>query len=339
MVINLNIFEINQKKIGNMNPTYFIAEAGLNHNGQIDTAKKMIDDAYDAGADAIKFQTYKSENFLSESSEYFDFFKNVELTFEDFETLKKYADNCGITFLSTPFDFQSADFLEKIGVSAFKIASSDLTNIPLITHIAKMNLPMIISTGLGTLDEVDEAVNVCKSIGNEKIAILHCIADYPANPEETNLDAIITMKEKYQFPIGYSDNGESTIVDEVAVSLGANIIEKHFTLDKKMEGPDHSFSILPNDMKQLIDKFRLIEKIKGNNKKIPNNSEINNKIAIRKSITCSKLIKNGEKLSFENIAIKRPGNGIEPKFWEQVIGKKATRDISQDEQIRWDDIS
>ena len=150
MVNNLNIFEINQKKIGNMNPTYFISEAGLNHNGQIDTAKKMIDDAYNAGADAIKFQTYKSENFLSESSEYFDFFKNVELTFEDFEILKKYADNCGITFLSTPFDFQSADFLEKIGVSAFKIASSDLTNIPLITHIAKMNLPMIISTGLGT---------------------------------------------------------------------------------------------------------------------------------------------------------------------------------------------
>ena len=339
MVINLNIFEINQKKIGNMNPTYFIAEAGLNHNGQIDIAKKMIDDAYNAGADAIKFQTYKSENFLSESSEYFDFFKNVELTFEDFKTLKKYADNCGITFLSTPFDFQSADFLEKIGVSAFKIASSDLTNIPLITHIAKMNLPMIISTGLGTFDEVDEVVNVCKSIGNEKIAILHCVADYPAKPEETNLDAIITMKEKYQFPIGYSDNGESTIVDEVAVSLGANIIEKHFTLDKKMNGPDHSFSILPNDMKQLIDKFRLIEKIKGSDKKLPNNSEIKNKIAIRKSITCSKLIKCGEILSTDNIAIKRPGNGIEPKFWEQVIGKKAIRAISKDEIIKWDDIS
>jgi len=322
-----------------MNPTYFIAEAGLNHNGQIDIAKKMIDVARDAGADAIKFQTYKSENFLSTSSKYFGFFKNVELSFDDFEILKNYADDCGITFLSTPFDFQSADFLEKIGVSAFKVSSSDLTNIPLIEHIAKMDLPMIISTGLGTLDEIDEAVRTCKSAGNEKIAILHCVADYPTNPEETNLDALITMKNKYQIPIGYSDNGESTIVDEVAVSLGADIIEKHFTLDKKMEGPDHSFSILPNDMKQLITKFRLIEKIKGNGRKFPNDSEKNNKIAIRKSITCSKFIKNGENLSLENIAIKRPGDGIEPKFWQEVIGKKATRDINKDELIKWDDIS
>jgi N,N'-diacetyllegionaminate synthase len=334
----LNVLEINKKKIGEINPTYFIAEAGLNHNGQIDIAKKMIDNAHNAGADAIKFQTYKSENFLSESSEYFDFFKNVELTYDDFENLKHYADERGITFLSTPFDFQSADFLEKIGVSAFKIASSDLTNIPLIEHIAKMNLPMIISTGLGTLDEIDESVKACNSVGNEKIAILHCVADYPANPENVNLDALITMKNKYQVPIGYSDNGESTIVDEVAVSLGADIIEKHFTLDKKMEGPDHSFSILPSDMKQLIAKFRLIKKMKGHGGKIPNDSEKNNKIAIRKSITCSKFIKNGENLSINNIAIKRPGNGIEPKFWSEVIGKKAIRDIDKDELINWDDI-
>ena len=338
-MINLNIFEINQKKIGNMNPTYFIAEAGLNHNGQIDIAKKMIDDAYNAGADAIKFQTYKSENFLSESSEYFDFFKNVELSYDDFNILKDYSKDCGITFLSTPFDFDSADFLEKIGVSAFKIASSDLTNMPLIEHIAKMNLPMIISTGLGTMEEIDESIKICNSVGNENIAILHCVADYPAEPEKTNLDALVSMRNKYQFPIGYSDNGESTIVDEVAVSLGASIIEKHFTLDKEMTGPDHSFSILPNDMKKLIERFRLIEKIKGDGNKLPNDKEINNKIAIRKSITCSKFIKYGENFSLENIAIKRPGNGIEPKFWSEVIGKKANRDIKKDEMIKWDDIS
>ena len=305
----------------------------------MDTAKKMIDSAYNAGADAIKFQTYKSENFLSESSEYFNFFKNVELSYNDFKVLKDYSDNLGITFLSTPFDFQSADFLEEIGVSAFKIASSDLTNTPLIEHIAKMNLPMIISTGLGTFNEIDESIKICTSVGNEKIAILHCVADYPANPEETNLDALVSMKNKYEFPIGYSDNGESEIVDEVAVSLGADIIEKHFTLDKKMSGPDHSFSILPNDMKQLIEKFRLIKKIKGNGNKSPNESEINNKIAIRKSITCSKFIKNGENFSLENIAIKRPGNGIEPKFLREIIGKKANHDIEKDEQIKWDYIS
>ena len=335
----MNFLEINTKKIGEKNPTYFIAEAGLNHNGQIDIARKMIDEAHNAGADAIKFQTYKSKNFLSESSEYFDFFKNVELTYDDFENLKHHADKRGITFLSTPFDFESADFLEKIGISAFKIASSDLTNIPLIEHIAKMNLPMIISTGLGTLEEIDESVEICNSIGNEKIAILHCVADYPANEEKANLDALITMKNKYKVPIGYSDNGESTIVDEVAVSLGADIIEKHFTLDKKMDGPDHSFSILPTDMKQLITKFRLIEKIKGNGDKVPNDAEINNKIAIRKSITCSEPIKTGEIFSLENIAIKRPGDGIEPKFWGKIIGKKAIRNINKDEKISWDDIS
>ena len=335
----MKILEIDAKKIGSEFPTYVIAEAGLNHNGEINIAKKMIDDAYNAGADAIKFQTYKSENFLSESSEYFNFFKDVELSFDDFTILKDYADNIGITFLSTPFDFESADFLKKIGISAFKVASSDLTNIPLIEHIAKMNLPMIISTGLGTLDEIDESVEICNSLGNEKIAILHCVADYPANEEKANLDALITMKKKYEVPIGYSDNGESTVVDEVAVSLGADIIEKHFTLDKKMDGPDHSFSILPTDMKQLITKFRLIEKIKGTGNKVPNDSEIKNKIAIRKSITCSKSIKNGESFSLENIAIKRPGNGIDPKFWNKILGKKAIRDINKDEKISWDDIS
>ena len=334
MVINLNIFEINQKKIGNMNPTYFIAEAGLNHNGQIDIAKKMIDDAYNAGADAIKFQTYKSENFLSESSEYFDFFKNVELTFEDFETLKKYADNCGITFLSTPFDFQSADFLEKIGVSAFKIASSDLTNIPLITHIAKMNLPMIISTGLGTLDEVDEAVNVCKSIGNEKIAILHCVADYPANPEETNLDAIITMKEKYQFPIGYSDNGESTIVDEVAVSLGANIIEKHFTLNTNQVGPDHKSSLDPIKFKNMVLNIRQVERAIGiENKSITLSEKINRKFS-RKSIVAKKNIKKGEKFSLDNLTTKRPGNGISPMNWKRILSQKSTKNLNKDDLIK-----
>ena len=335
----MDTIEINGKKIGSVNSTYFIAEAGLNHNGDIDIAKKMIDNAHNAGADSIKFQTYKSENFLSSSSQYFDFFKNVELSFENFKEIKNYADDTGITFLSTPFDFESANFLKKIGVSAFKIASSDLTNIPLIEHIAKMNLPMIISTGIGTMDEIEQSLEVCHSVGNNKISILHCVADYPANPEETNLDAIIMMKEKFQVPIGYSDNGESTIVDEIAVSLGADIIEKHFTLDKNMQGPDHSFSILPDDMKQLITKFRLIEKIKGDGNKIPNKSESNNKIAVRKSITCSKFIQNGDLLSTENLALKRPGNGIEPKFWNKIIGKKATRDIESDELINWDDIS
>jgi len=331
--------KISNKYIGKSFPTYFIAEAGLNHNGNINLAKKMIVEAKNANSDAIKFQTYKSENFLTESSEYFDFFKNVELSFEEFKEIKEYADNVGITFLSTPFDFESADYLQKINVSGFKIASSDITNLPLIAHVAKMKLPVILSTGLATLDEIDEAIKLCNSLQNDQISILHCVADYPAIPEETNLSAMETIREKFHFPVGYSDNGESNLVDEVAVSMGADIIEKHFTLDKKLEGPDHSFSIQPDDLKLLINRIRLIEKIRGNGIKIPTNSEIKNKLAIRKSIYASQRIIKGNIFSSKNLAIKRPGDGIEPKHWNNIINKKSTRDINKDELITWDDFS
>tara|TARA_B110000014_G_C20063150_1_gene553832 strand:+ start:174 stop:1178 length:1005 start_codon:yes stop_codon:yes gene_type:complete len=331
--------KISNKDIGESFPTYFIAEAGLNHNGDINLAKKMVDEAKNANSDAIKFQTYKSENFLSESSEYFDFFKNVELSFEEFKEIKQYADNVDIAFLSTPFDFESADYLRKIDVPGFKIASSDITNLPLISHIAKMKLPMILSTGLATLDEIGESIHICNSLENDQISILHCVADYPAIPEEANLTAIQSIREKFHLPVGYSDNGESTLVDEVAVSLGADIIEKHFTLDKKLEGPDHSFSIQPDDLKLLISKIRLIEKIRGDGIKAPTNSEIKNKLVIRKSIFASQRITNGQLFSLDNLAIKRPGYGIEPKHWSKIINKKCNRDIEKDELITWDDIS
>jgi len=331
--------KISNKKIGNSFPTFFIAEAGLNHNGDINLAKKMIDESKNVGADAIKFQTYKSENFLSETSEYFDFFKNVELSFEEFKEIKEYADNLDVIFLSTPFDFESADYLKRINVPGFKIASSDMTNLPFIAHIAKMNLPIILSTGLATIDEIDESIKLCNSLGNDQISILHCVADYPAPPEETNLTAMESIKEKFHVPVGYSDNGESTLVDEVAVSLGADIIEKHFTLDKKLEGPDHSFSIQPADLKLLINRIRLIEKIRGDGIKSPTESEIKNKLAIRKSIFASQQISQGDIFSSDNLAIKRPGNGIEPKHWNNILDKKSTREIQKNELITWDDIS
>jgi sialic acid synthase SpsE len=299
----------------------------------------MVEEAYRAGADAIKFQTYISENFLSASSEYFDFFKNVEISFEEFKEIKNYADNIGITFFSTPFDFESADYLKKINTPAFKIASSDLTNLPLLSHISKMNVPMIISTGLATMVEIQESLDLCNSVGNNNIAILHSVSDYPTKPEEANLSVIPIMKEKFQIPIGYSDNGESILVDEVAVSLGADIIEKHFTLDKKMPGPDHSFSIQPNDLTNLISKSRLIEKILGHGIKSPSNSELNNIVAIRKSITSSKLIQHGDIFSFENLSLKRPGNGLEPKYWNKIIGKKSKRVIQKDELIKSEDFN
>ena len=329
---------INGKKIGlNQNP-YFIAEAGLNHNGDIKIAKQMIDKAIESGVDAIKFQTYKSEEFLTESSEYFNFFKNVELSFDEFNELNNYAKEKNFTFFSAPFDIPSADFLNKINVPCFKIASSDLTNMPLIRHIAKLKKPMIISTGIGTMKEVEEAVNWCLLENNNQIALLHCVANYPALPEETNLNVIKSMMKKFSFPIGYSDNGESTLVDIAAVSLGACIVEKHYTLDKKFDGPDHFFSIEPKDMKQLTSQLLLIKKMKGTGLKEPTNFEISNKPAIRKSITAKIDIPEGEKLSENNISVKRPEGGIEPKLWDSVISKRSNKLIKKDSVINWNDL-
>ncbi len=328
---------IDNKKIGKGQKIYFIAEAGLNHNGDVKIAKKMINEAYICGADAIKFQTYKAELFLSESSQYFKFFKDVELDFEEFGELKDYAKDIGITFFSAPFDIESADYLKKINVPCFKIASADLTNIPLLAHTANMNLPMIISTGLATMQEIQEAVNVCNYHGNKNLALLHCVANYPTLPEETNMNSINTMKERFGMPVGYSDNGDSTLVDVVAASIGADIIEKHFTLDRKMQGPDHFFSIDPLSLKNLISEIRLVEKINGDGIKGPQNSEINNRNTIRKSITTSKRIKKGDVLAESNIAVKRPGSGIEPKYISKIFGKKINKDIDKDVSITWND--
>lgn len=328
---------IDNKKIGNGHSIYFVAEAGLNHNGDIKIAKKMVDAAYECGVDAIKFQTYKAESFLSESSQYFKFFKDVELDFEEFGELKDYSKNVGITFFSAPFDIESADYLKKINVPCFKIASADLTNTPLLSHIASMNLPIIISTGLATMQEIREAVEICNYHGNKNLALLHCVANYPTEPEETNMYSITTMKEKFGVPVGYSDNGDSTLVDLVAASMGADIIEKHFTLDRKMSGPDHFFSIDPPSLKNLIGQIRTIEKIRGNGIKSPQQSEINNRDSIRKSLTAATMIKKGETLTTANMMIKRPAVGIEPKYFTKIIGKRVNKDIEKDTPITWHD--
>jgi N,N'-diacetyllegionaminate synthase len=330
--------EIDGKKIGPSEKTYFIAEAGLNHNGDIQIAKKLIENAKNAGADAIKFQTYKTEEFLSNSSEYFKFFKNVELTYDDFKELNDFSKKIGITFFSAPFDIESANFLDKIDVPCFKIASGEITNIPLLKHIAKMGKPMIISTGLCNMKEVEDAVNTCIEEGNSQLALFHCVANYPTQPEEVNLTAMETMREKFNIPIGFSDNGESTLVDLAAVSLGANLIEKHYTLKKDMEGPDHFFSIEPSRMKKLIEEIRVIEKMRGNGKKMPQPSEVSNRPAIRKSIMASKLIQKNTILSKEVLSIKRPGDGIEPKYLGEILGKKVNKEILQDESLKWENI-
>ena len=335
---NSKTVEIDGRLIGPNHPTYFVAEAGLNHNTDIKLAKKLIDEAKGCGSDAVKFQTYKAEQFLTPSSGFYREFKDAELAYEKFAELKDYAKNVGITFFSSPFDLQSADFLNEIGVPCFKIASGDMTDIPLIRHVAKMDKPMIISTGLANMDEVENAVNTCLYEGNKKIILLHCIAHYPTEPNETNLFAMETIRNKFHLPVGYSDNGESLLVDIVAVSMGANIIEKHFTLDKKLPGPDHFFSIDPPGLKNLISQIRMVESMKGDGIKSPQNSEVPLRTETRKSITASMDLQKGEILTKEKLLTKRPATGIEPKYLDQILGKKLKRTIKHNTAIVWEDI-
>jgi sialic acid synthase SpsE len=332
------MFKIDSTTLTEKN-TYVIAEGGLNHNGDINIAKKLIDSAKECGANAIKFQTYKTENFVRETNQYFDVFKNAELNFEQFEELKNYSKSIGLTFFSTPFDIESAEFLNQLEIPCFKIASSDLTNLPLITKIAKMQKPMIISSGLSTMNEINDAVNCCLFEGNNQIALLHCVANYPAQPNEVNMNVINTLKKTFDFPVGYSDNGESSLVDIVAVSMGANIIEKHFTLDKKMSGPDHGFSIDPNGLKSLISQIHEIDQMKGDGIKIPQFSEIKNRLTIRKSITAKRDLQQGKKIQEDDISIKRPADGIEPKYLTMILGKTINTNIKKDSPIFWSSIS
>ncbi|MCW7999959.1 N-acetylneuraminate synthase, partial [Clostridium sp. cpc1] len=266
-----------------MNKTFIIAEAGVNHNGNIDIAKKLVDAAVEAGVDAIKFQSFKAGNLVTKSAkkaEYqkettgngnqFEMLKKLELSYKEHIILKKYCEEKGIMFISTPFDFESADLLEKLNIPLYKISSGDLTNIPLLKYIAKFNKPMIVSTGMANLGEVEIAVNAIKEGGNDKITLLHCTSNYPTACEDVNLNAILTLKNAFKLPVGYSDHTIGIEIPIGAVAMGTKVIEKHFTLDKNMEGPDHRASLEPNELKEMVKNIRNIEKAFGNGIKICN---------------------------------------------------------------------
>lgn len=341
------MFKIENKVIGEGNPTFIIAEAGVNHNGDINLAKELIDKALIAGVDAIKFQTFKTEKLVTgyaDMAEYqknntgvvesqFNMLKKLELSYESFIELQVYCKHKGIMFLSTPFDFESADFLESIGMMAFKISSADLTNIPLLTHIASFNKPMILSSGMATLSEIEEALNAIYCTGNKEVAVLHCTSNYPAKLQGVNLNSMNTIKSAFKVVSGYSDHTEGITVPIAAVAMGASIIEKHFTLGKDMEGPDHKASLSPSELKDMIVAIRGVELALGNGIKMYNPSEIDTMRAARKSIVVARDIKAGEVIDFADLDYKRPGTGLPPKFFTDIIGKKANRDIKVDEQI------
>ncbi len=326
------------------NKVFIIAEAGDNHNGSIDLAKKLIDVALEAKADAVKFQTFKTEEVISKiakMAEYqkknlgieesqFDMVKKLELSFEDFEELKRYTEDKGLMFLSTPFDLESCDFLNNLGLNIFKIPSGEITNLPYLRKINSFKKDVILSTGMAALDEIQAALDVLKDC---KVSLLHCTTEYPCPYDAVNMNAMLTMKEKFNLPVGYSDHTQGIEIPVMAAAMGAQIIEKHFTLDKNMEGPDHKASLEPDELKQMVKAIRNVEKAFGDGKKEPQPAEIKNIAIARKSIIAKCNIKKGEIFTEKNLTTKRPGNGISPMKWDEIIGTAATKDYLEDELI------
>lgn len=331
---------------------YIIAEAGVNHNGNIDTALKMIDKAKECGCDCIKFQTYKTENLVTKSAkkaEYqvqnthnddsqYSMLKALELSYNDFTTLKNYCDNVGIDFMSTPFDKESVDLLEDLEVTSYKMSSGDITNKQLLEYVASKRKPMIISTGMCMMDEVIEAVDWIEHAGNKEITLLHCTSNYPAPYDEVNMNAMLTLKREFPYTIGYSDHTKGIIIPIMAVAMGAQVIEKHFTLDKNMDGPDHKASLDVMELKEMVASIRTIESAMGDGVKAPSQSELSTRNVARKSIVLKKAMKKGDIIKKEDLDIKRPGDGIAPKYMEQLQGKVLVRDIEADELLRYEDM-
>ena len=326
---------------------YIIAEAGVNHNGNFEQAKKMVDAAKAAGADCIKFQTFVAEALVTkkankavyqkvntdQNENQLEMLKNLELTFDEFSNLNQYCAEKKIDFMSTAFDFKSIYFLEKIGMKKWKIPSGEITNLPYLIKIAQTQKPVILSTGMCTLNEVEEAIGVLRKYGTKEITVLQCTSDYPTRFEDANLRAMITMKNKFKLPVGYSDHTMGIEISLAAVAMGATMIEKHFTLNRSMKGPDHQASLEPLELKRMIMEIKNIEKSLGDGIKVPSESEKKNIEIARKSIVASTCIGKGEQFTEKNITVKRPGNGISPMKWFEVLGQVSKKNYSEDEMI------
>jgi N-acetylneuraminate synthase/N,N'-diacetyllegionaminate synthase len=373
---------IANRLVGEGEPCFVIAEAGVNHNGDIKLAKKLVDEAKKAGADAIKFQTWKTEEIVCKKvpkplyqkgtwgQSQFEMLKKLELSDEEFEQLAEYSKKVGIIFLSTPEGQKCVDLLEKLNVPAFKVGSADLTNHPHLAYVAKKGKPIILSTGMATLEEVREAVEVIKRSGNDEIILLHCTSLYPTKIEDTNLLAMITLRRKFDLPVGYSDHTTSIGVPIVATLLGASVLEKHLTLNRELPGPDHKASLEPHEFREMVRGIRLaertpvvIDKLEERLQKISREvnieREVLEKIRIilgspikkpvaaekemitlaRKYIVAKKEIQRGSIITLDMLSIKRSGDGIAPKYLNKIIGKKARVDIKKDEPITFEKVT
>lgn len=332
-----------------MKKVFIIAEAGVNHNGSLELAKKLIDAACEAGADAVKFQTFKTENLVSKTAqkaEYqksttdanesqFEMIKKLELDAEAHHKLIAYCKEKNIMFLSTPFDLDSVDLLHNLGLEIFKIPSGEITNLPYLRKIGALNKKVILSTGMADIGEIEDALDVLRVGGTQKenITVLHANTEYPTPMEDVNLRAMQTIGKTFDITYGYSDHTLGIEVDIAAVALGASCMEKHFTLDKTMQGPDHKASLEPHELKAMVQAIRNIEKALGDGVKKPSKSEIPNIKIARKSIVAACAIKKGDLLSETNITVKRPAGGITPMRWDEILGSVALQDYEKDALI------
>lgn len=330
-----------------MKHVIIIAEAGVNHNGSFELAKKMVDAAKEAGVDYVKFQTFNPEKLVSQYAEKAEYQKEttgsdetqlqmlqkLTLTEDNFLSLRDYCREVGIGFISTPFDLDSIDFLETFDMDFWKVPSGEVTNLPYLEAIARTNRKVVMSTGMCDMNEIQEAIEVLEKNGTTDITLLHCNTQYPTPYEHVNLSAMDSIRDALHKEVGYSDHTQGIEVPIAAVAMEATVIEKHFTLDKNMEGPDHKASLNPAELQQMVMAIRNIEQAIGNGLKEPSSSEMANKAVARKSIVASRSIKKGEVFSEENLTTKRPGTGISPMKWYEVIGKVAPRDFSEDEII------
>jgi sialic acid synthase SpsE len=327
---------IDDTTVGTAHSPFVIAEIGMNHNGDIELGKEMIRAAAEAGADAVKFQSFRTERFLSERVSARDEYAQYELTPEDHEILKAEAHAQDLSFLSTPFDAESVDLLDGLGVPCFKIASSDLTNYPFLEYVAEKGKPMILSTGYATFSEVAKAVETVRDGGNEELVLLHCVSTYPTPPEEMNLGAIRTLAEAFESPVGLSDHTKGSPVAPItATAFGASIIEKHFTTDNSLPGFDHEISENPETFQRMVDRIRTTHEALGMGRKVPRESELESKSSVRRSLFWESSYESGTDVTDEMILAMRPGDGIRPDQLDSISGTVLAEDVEAGEQVEF----
>lgn len=329
--------KIGEKTIGKRSPCYIIADVGSNHGGKLEQAKDLVDVAAKAGVDAVKFQSYEGKSLVNKQHPAYKILNKYSLPKDWHFELNEYCSKKGLEFCSTAFDYERFEWLEEAGVSFHKIASGDITYLPFIEDISKTGKPIILSTGTATLGEVEEAVSTILDAKNEKIILLHCVSHYPTEVKEVNLSVMNTLEQAFKFPSGFSDHTESTMIPALAVAMGACVIEKHITLDKDLDTPDHFFALKPNELEDMVKNIRIAEDVRGTGEKQPTEFEKNkSRITARRSIYTKTAIEEGEVITEDKLKVVRPADGLPPKQLAIIIGKKAAKDLKPDEIVSYD---